>query len=131
MILAIDTTSETKEIALYWPQKMAQSLSWQENNISLLAQINQLLTDNHQSVENLKAIVVNCGPGSFTGIRVGVSCANVFAYARKIPLVEATNQKLPIINLAKYGYQQLKANQTVDQVKPFYGQEPHISQPKH
>ena len=39
------------------------------------------------TVSNIDAVAVAAGPGSFTGLRIGVTAAKVMAYSRKVPLV--------------------------------------------
>ena len=51
----------------------------------LLPQIQKLLKDNNVHLSALSAIKVNTGPGSFTGLRIGVASANALAFALKIP----------------------------------------------
>ena len=48
--------------------------------------IEKILEKNNKSITNLKEIIVNKGPGSFTGLRVGISIANSLAYILKIPV---------------------------------------------
>jgi len=52
----------------------------------LLPLIDQLLEKNQLNYTDLKAIEVETGPGSFTGLRVGVSVANALGYSLKIPV---------------------------------------------
>jgi len=49
--------------------------------------INQALEESKIKFEDLKAIAVSKGPGSYTGLRIGVSAAKGFAYALNIPLI--------------------------------------------
>lgn len=58
-----------------------------------LIMIDEILKKNDLIPEDLDSIEVNCGPGSFTGTRVGVAIANAFGFGLKIkvngkPLVE-------------------------------------------
>lgn len=53
----------------------------------LIPEIQQMLTDNELSFEDLDAIACNIGPGSFTGLRIGLAAANGFALASEIGLV--------------------------------------------
>ncbi|KPJ70104.1 hypothetical protein AMJ51_02590, partial [Microgenomates bacterium DG_75] len=48
--------------------------------------IDQVLKEEKKSLKSLTEIEVNLGPGSFTGLRVGVSVANALAWALKIPI---------------------------------------------
>lgn len=52
----------------------------------VLPTILQLLSEHSLSLGEITAITVNAGPGSFTGVRVGVAVANSLAYALNIPV---------------------------------------------
>ena len=49
--------------------------------------IKEILQDSGITVQDLKAIAVSKGPGSYTGLRIGVSAAKGFCYALEIPLI--------------------------------------------
>ncbi len=90
MILAINTGSENNSIALYEKNKIEKEVSWQSyrtQSKELLPKINQLLQDNKFTPKSLDAIAVFAGPGSFTGLRVGVSVANALAWSLDIPVI--------------------------------------------
>jgi tRNA threonylcarbamoyladenosine biosynthesis protein TsaB len=53
----------------------------------LLPLVNDLLKEGGISLENLDAIAISAGPGSFTGLRIGMSLAKGLAFASDIPLV--------------------------------------------
>jgi tRNA threonylcarbamoyladenosine biosynthesis protein TsaB len=46
----------------------------------------ELLQENHLQLEDLTDIKVNVGPGSFTGLRVGVAIANTLGYVLQVPV---------------------------------------------
>lgn len=52
----------------------------------LLNLIDQILVKNNLASKDLSEIEVNTGPGSYTGIKVGVSVANAFAFGLGIPV---------------------------------------------
>lgn len=49
--------------------------------------IDQLLKEQSYSIENFDAIAISKGPGSYTGLRIGVSTAKGLCYAKDIPLI--------------------------------------------
>jgi len=49
--------------------------------------IEELFTQVDYQLKDLAAICVSKGPGSYTGLRIGVSCAKGFCYALDIPLI--------------------------------------------
>ena len=124
MILAINTAGPEIGIALHWPQKIEKFQEWRSElkSENLLVKIDKILSQNQVKLDNLKAVIVNQGPGSFTGLRVGISTANALAYALKIPVIGIKNQKNPL-KLVKQGYKKFKSikSKADSKVLPFYG----------
>lgn len=56
--------------------------------------IDSLLKKNNFSPTDLKAVAVSIGPGSYTGLRVGLASAKGFCYALKIPLIAISTLKM-------------------------------------
>jgi tRNA threonylcarbamoyladenosine biosynthesis protein TsaB len=56
--------------------------------------INDLLIDFNISIKQLSAIAISKGPGSYTGLRIGVSAAKGLAYALNIPLISVDTLKI-------------------------------------
>ena len=52
----------------------------------VLPLIKELLDEHGMKLQDLEGVEVNAGPGSFTGVRVGVSIANAFAFGLGIPV---------------------------------------------
>ena len=52
----------------------------------LLPMIVKILKKNELNLKDLTAVEVNCGPGSFTGTRVGISVANALGFALDVPV---------------------------------------------
>ncbi|MCQ2382160.1 MAG: hypothetical protein MJ054_02540 [Clostridia bacterium] len=80
--------------------------------------VNRLIDE--LGVEKFDAVAVVSGPGSWTGIRVGLAVAKAFAYAQQIPLIELRNQIDVDEAMRKY-----QAGETVSPfaIKPFYNGE--------
>ncbi|MEW5720118.1 MAG: tRNA (adenosine(37)-N6)-threonylcarbamoyltransferase complex dimerization subunit type 1 TsaB, partial [Chloroflexota bacterium] len=90
MLLAIDTATRLASIALYTADGVQAEMTWrtrENHTVELMAQIVRLLNLSRVTKEDLRAIGVALGPGSFTGLRVGMSVAKGLAYARQIPLL--------------------------------------------
>lgn len=90
MILAINTGSENNSIALYYPPKIKDEIVWQTSHTQsqeLLPKIDKLLKSNKIKLSDLKTIGVFQGPGSYTGLRVGISIANTLAWSLNIPVI--------------------------------------------
>jgi tRNA threonylcarbamoyladenosine biosynthesis protein TsaB len=90
MILLIDTSQETGTVAL---SAEGLVLFAEENKIAkdaaswLHPAIGRLLAQAKITLRELEAIAVVAGPGSYTGLRVGMASAKGFCYALKIPLI--------------------------------------------
>jgi tRNA threonylcarbamoyladenosine biosynthesis protein TsaB len=85
MILYIDTSNKEKTIIAI-NQKRYTITGAGGSSQKLLSSIDKILKRNHLTPKDIKEIKVNTGPGSFTGIRVGVAVANAFGYALNIPV---------------------------------------------
>jgi tRNA threonylcarbamoyladenosine biosynthesis protein TsaB len=90
MELAIDTSTEVASIALSSEGRVIAELTWragQNHTAELMPNINHLLEQAKLSLKDMNGIIVAKGPGSFNGLRVGMSAAKGFASALNIPLV--------------------------------------------
>lgn len=90
MQLAIDTSTEMASIALVQGSDMLAELTWhcgQNHSVELLPHLNYLLNQAGLSLQAAAGVVVARGPGSFNGLRVGVSTAKGLAFSLGIPVV--------------------------------------------
>jgi tRNA threonylcarbamoyl adenosine modification protein YeaZ len=90
MELAIDTSSSTASIALSREGEVLASLTWQtpqNHTMELLPNLVCLLQRINLELDSIEAIIVAKGPGSFNGLRVGISTAKGLASALNIPLL--------------------------------------------
>lgn len=89
MVLYINTKDQKKvAVSLIKGGSVIKSLS-EENEFGsqiLLPLITKLLDRQNLKFEDLKEIKVEIGPGSFTGLRVGVSVANALGFSLGIPV---------------------------------------------
>lgn len=89
-ILSIETSTTVCSVALSKDGHTIASLEEHQANSHatiLTVLINQLLSNEGISASQLSAVAVSSGPGSYTGLRIGVSVAKGICYASKIPLI--------------------------------------------
>ena len=89
-ILQIDTATETCSVSIGLDGKVLGRIDAEEPNLhasKLTVFIDQLLQDVKLGYSDLKAVAVSMGPGSYTGLRIGVSTAKGLCYALDIPLI--------------------------------------------
>lgn len=90
MILSIDTSTDTASIAIYKPASgVLFEQSWttgREQTTQLLPNIQRAMSIVGVTVRDLTGIAVATGPGSYSGVRIGISTAKTMAYALSIPL---------------------------------------------
>ena len=90
MELAIDTSTDFCSIGLSRQGETIAELTWhsgQSHTVELVPNVVRLLNQNKTSPQSLTAVFVAKGPGSFNGLRVGISTAKGLALALNIPLV--------------------------------------------
>lgn len=90
MILAIDTATKAISLALAAEGATLAESTWQSANnhtIELAPAVERMLSEARVSAESLAAVAVAIGPGSFTGVRIGLAFAKGLALARRLPLI--------------------------------------------
>lgn len=104
--LFIDTSLSDVSIALLKDGKLLSCIHNNipgEHSVYVSKYIEDILENNNKSSDDVNEIIVVNGPGSFTGIRIGVTIAKIFAYLKKIRIVTITSlQARAIGNNSKY-----------------------------
>lgn len=128
MILTLRTDRPDAEIGLYNGEHQLSYKIWHANRQlakTLLKMIHTQISQQQADWPDLRGIVVYEGPGSFTGLRIGITVANTLAYGQNIPIVAAKGDDWLTAGLTK-----LQAGQNDRLVLPHYGSEAHITPPK-
>lgn len=90
MLLAIDTSTEWIGLALYDGTQVVSEMTWYSPNyhtVELVPAIADMLTRSRVPRSSLTGVAVALGPGSFTGLRIGLGVAKGVALAFRIPVV--------------------------------------------
>lgn len=91
LILAIETSGLAGSVAIAHGDVLLDHRSLEQagrrHAQTLVAEVAAMLTAQKLSPRDLTAVGVTQGPGSFTGLRVGVVCAKTLCYALRIPLL--------------------------------------------
>jgi len=88
--LAVDTASATASIALTREGALQAEMTWdagRDHSRQLLPAVDGLLARLEAPKEALRAVFVSRGPGSYAGIRAGMSVAKGLAFALEVPIV--------------------------------------------
>lgn len=88
-LLALDTATEACSAALLVNGKISAKfeLTPREHTQRIMPMLADLLTENNLSLTDLDAISFCHGPGSFTGVRIGIGIAQGLAYGAGLPLI--------------------------------------------
>ncbi len=106
MQLAIDTSTDTAGLALVQDDKVIAELTWccgQNHTTQLLPRLTHLLNQNKLSLKSTRGIIVARGPGSFNGLRVGISTAKGLAFSLDIPIVGISTLEATAYQYAETG----------------------------
>jgi len=90
MLLALDTATATLSLAIHDGQDLLADCSLRvgrQHNRLLAPLLQQVMASCALQIEDLSALAVAVGPGSYTGLRVGLALAQGIAAARELPLV--------------------------------------------
>ena len=90
MLLAIDTSSLVLSCALAEKDRLVAEWTVQKrltHSEQLIPHLDAMMKEAGVSKEDITAIAVSIGPGSFTGLRIGLATAKMAAYIWKVPIV--------------------------------------------
>ena len=106
MLLAIDTSTDTASLALVKDSQVLAELTWrcgQNHTVELLPQLLHLLNQTKLSLQSISGIIVAKGPGSFNGLRVGISIAKGLAFSLGVPVVGISTLEVEAYQHAETG----------------------------
>ncbi len=90
MLLAIDTSTRSIGISLHDGSQVCAEFVWQSRNyhtVELAPAVEDLLEKCRVNANHLAGVAVATGPGSFTGLRIGLGFAKGLALANNLPLL--------------------------------------------
>lgn len=90
MFLAIETSSLVSSVALLQGEKLRAELTIQAkltHSEQLMPHIADMLVKAAAKKEDIDGVIVSAGPGSFTGLRIGLATAKALAFAWHVPIV--------------------------------------------
>jgi len=90
MLLALDTSTRVIGVAVYDGVRVLSENSWLSQNyhtVELAPTVQNALRSIGSKMTEVNAVGVAIGPGSFTGLRIGLALAKGLAFSRKIPII--------------------------------------------
>jgi len=129
IILTIKTDQPKAKISLYDDDRRLAEITWladRELSDTIHIKIKELLDKSKKDWTDISGVIAFSGPGSFTGLRIGLSVANALIYGLSCPGVGASGE-----NWIKMGIEKLKIGKNDKVIKANYGADAHITLPKH
>lgn len=127
MILLIDTSTATCKIWLVDSSK-TYAHEWEAGRSlarDLLAYLRDRLREHETTFADISGIGMFLGPGSFTGLRIGMTVMNTLAAELHVPIVGATGDDWRAATQKR-----LAAGESDEIVVPEYGGEANITKPR-
>lgn len=128
MILTIRTDKPEAELGLYEGQEQIVYETWEAHrqlSETILSKIEQLLASEQKQWTDISGIVCFEGPGSFTGLRIGITVGNALANSYDLPIVAAGGD-----NWIQDGITKLTEHPNTRIVIPDYGRDARITTPR-
>lgn len=105
-ILAIDTSSKICSVSILEDKNVIlekHSDDEKTHSQKLMPLIDELFSETNLALNNIDLLSCCLGPGSFTGIRIGIATVKAFADAKNIPVVGVTSLESLAYNIQKNG----------------------------
>lgn len=128
IILLLKTSQPKAELYLYRDKQLLNQLSWQADRQlaeTINLKIDQLLHGSSLNLSSLDGLGVFRGPGSFTGLRIGLSVANAMAYGLNVPIIGSRGDDWIAVII-----DQLSKGKDQHIVVPFYGSPARVTKPR-
>ncbi len=128
LILTIRTDKPEAEIGLNEGNTRLAYETWAAHRQlaeTLHVKIRELLQNSGRQVHDIEAVACYAGPGSFTGLRIGLSVGNALAYALDAPIAAETGDDWLARAAAR-----LMSHDVDELALPQYGADVHITLPK-
>lgn len=128
LILTLRTDKPEAEIGLYQDERQLQYSTWPAHRQlaeTIHYKISELLVAQGRTWQDLHGIVVYKGPGSFTGLRIGLSTANGLAAGLRVPIVACADP-----GWLEHGMRRLLQGESERIAVPDYGAPPRTTAPK-
>ncbi len=93
-ILAIDTSSKRCSVCIFEDNHVIINLNNDDektHSVKLMPMVDQAFKETGLSLDDISLLACCIGPGSFTGVRIGISTVKAFADVKNIPVVEITS----------------------------------------
>ncbi|WP_242145843.1 MULTISPECIES: tRNA (adenosine(37)-N6)-threonylcarbamoyltransferase complex dimerization subunit type 1 TsaB [unclassified Bacillus cereus group] len=104
-VLAIDTSNYVMGVSLIEGDTVIGEIITnltKNHSIRLMPAVDQLLKECNVKPKELNKIVVAAGPGSYTGVRIGVTVAKTLAWSLQIPIVGVSSLEVVAANGANF-----------------------------
>ncbi len=127
MILLFDSSDMRVHTTLI-DGEVTQAYEWEAGRTlarDMLAYLRDRLAEHGQGFDALSGIGVYQGPGSYTGLRIGLSVLNTLAESVGVPIVGATGD-----TWQQQCLRRLLNHENDSIVMPFYGGEAHVTAPR-
>lgn len=128
LVLAIRTDKPEAEVGLCDGQTKLAYETWHAHRdlaATIHTKIKTLLDGQSKTVKDLEGVVCFQGPGSFTGLRIGITVADAFAYGLEVPVVATQGE-----DWIEQGITRLESGENDRIALPHYGAPVHITQPR-
>ena len=92
--LLLDSSNRNLSVAIGLDGRIFASKeydAWQQQSELMIPAIEELLKENHLTLQQLNAIVVAIGPGSYTGVRIAVTIAKIMAFLLNVNLYSVSS----------------------------------------
>jgi tRNA threonylcarbamoyladenosine biosynthesis protein TsaB len=127
-VLTIKTDSPEAEIVLYKDSQRVAYEKWAAHRqlaATIHQKIEEIISREQISLSDISGLVVYRGPGSFTGLRIGITVANALADSLNVPIMGTTGGAWDAEGLTR-----LTSGQNDKIVLPEYGAPPRITKQK-